>query len=406
MKPVHDIGEILRGVDLDKYGLSHHQKRVLWALRDCRTAALGGHIDACDACGVVKISYNSCRNRHCPKCQGIEKEAWILAREEELLPVTYFHVVFTLPHELNDLCRFAPSVMYDLLFNSAKQTLQQFGRDERWLGAEIGVTMVLHTWGQNLSLHPHVHCIVPNGGLKKDGTWQFPKRGNDKFLFPVLAMQSVYKAVFMKDLNALIHANALNLPPDFSVEKPVYKEWKNALYAKNWVIYAKRPFGGPKQVIDYLGRYTHKVAISNQRIKAADTEGVTFEYKDYKVGGEKKDMRLTTAEFIHRFAQHILPPKFRRLRHYGFLSNAAKGKSLQKARKALKVKQTALLDKAARRAAAKERLLGQQPNRCPCCKTGTLIRIGLLPPMAHQAESMGRAPPVEGAELKDVIWVL
>ena len=187
MKPEHEIGGILRGVNLDKLGLSYHQKRILWALRDCRTAALGGHVDACDSCGNIKISYNSCRNRHCPKCQGVEKEMWLLAQEDELLPVTYFHVVFTLPHEINDLCRYAPSVLYDLLFESGKQTLQQFGRDKRWLGAEIGVTMVLHSWGQNLSLHPHVHCIVPNGGLRKDGEWQFPRKGNEKFLFPVKA---------------------------------------------------------------------------------------------------------------------------------------------------------------------------------------------------------------------------
>ncbi|NJN33186.1 MAG: IS91 family transposase [Saprospiraceae bacterium] len=365
MKPAHEIGEILRGVNLDDFSLSGHQKRVLSALRDCRTAALGGHLDACDDCGQLQISYNSCRNRHCPKCQGVEKEEWLLGREQDLLPVTYFHVVFTLPHELNDLCRYAHagSVLYGLLFESAKQTLQQFGRDSRWLGAEIGVTMVLHTWGQNLSLHPHVHCIVPNGGLKKDGTWQFPKKGNEKFLFPVKAMQSVYKALFMKGLQELIQNKALDLPPNFSLDKPVYKAWKNALYGKDWVIYAKRPFGGPKQVIEYLGRYTHKVAISNHRIQSVDTEGVTFEYKDYKTGGEKKTMRLTMAEFIRRFAQHILPPKFRRLRHYGFLSNASKGKSLAKARQSLGVKAQATLDKAARRAAARERLLGQNPNR-------------------------------------------
>jgi hypothetical protein len=395
-----EIGQLLRGLDLSTYDISGHQKRVLRALGDCRTAALGGHVDACDSCGNVKISYNSCRNRHCPKCQGVEKVAWILGREQDLLPVTYFHVVFTLPHELNDLCRYAPEALYDLLFESAKATLQQFGRDKRWLGAEIGVTMVLHTWGQNLSLHPHIHCIIPNGGLKKDGTWQFPKRGNERFLFPVKAMQSVYKALFMKGLDQAIQSQAINLPPDFSLEKPVYKAWKNTLYAKDWVIYAKRPFGGPKQVIEYLGRYTHKVAITNQRLKSVDTEGVVFAYKDYKTGGdkgEKKEMRLTTAEFIRRFAQHILPPKFRRLRHYGFLSNAAKGKALSKARKALGVKQQQSLDKAQRRALALERLLGENPNRCPCCKEGTLRRIGVLPP--------SRAPPVAGDALKSAIWL-
>ena len=394
-----EIGSILREcferLDLSKY--SHHQRRTLAALRDCRTAALGGHVDACDDCGSLKISYNSCRNRHCPKCQGIEKEMWMLAREEDLLPVTYFHVVFTMPHELNDLCRYDPSVLYGILFDSAWETLNQFGMDERWLGAKMGATMILHTWGQNLSLHPHVHCIVPSGGLKKDGTWQNPKRGNDKFLYPVAAMKSVYKSIFLRKLNEKIQSKTVVLPPTFSLEKSAYKAWKNELYGKEWVIYAKRPFGGPKQVIEYLGRYTHKVAISNHRIQSADNQTVTFEYKDYKTGGDKKTMTLTEAEFVRRFVQHILPPKFRRLRHYGILSNASKGKSLAKARKSLGVQQTQRMDKAARREAARERLLGQNASRCPCCKTGTLHRIGIVPP--------ARAPPRGLDDLSHVIWI-
>ena len=212
-----EIGDILRGSNLvgvqKELGLSTHQMRTLRALRDCRTAALGGHIDACDACGNVKISYNSCRNRHCPKCQGVEKEMWMIAREEELLPVTYFHVVFTIPHELNDLCRYAPETLYALLFDSTWQTLNQFGWDKRWLGAQIGATMILHTWGQNLSLHPHVHCIVPSGGLKKDGRWQHPRKGNEKFLFPVNAMKSVFKAIFLRELNEKIVAKSVALLP-------------------------------------------------------------------------------------------------------------------------------------------------------------------------------------------------
>ncbi len=416
MKAQLEIGEILRGYEGDLTKYSHHQRRVLWALRDCRTAALGGHIDACDACGNIKISYNSCRNRHCPKCQGLEKELWMLAREEELLPVTYFHVVFTLPHELNDLCRYNAEAMYDLLFSSAKQTLQQFGDDKQWLGAQLGITMVLHTWGQNLSLHPHIHCIVPNGGLRKDGTWQYPKKGNEKFLFPVAAMQSVYKALFMKGLHEKIVNKMINLPPDFPIEKSAYKSWKNALYDKTWVIYAKRPFGGPKQVIEYLGRYTHKVAISNHRLKGFDKDKgiVTFEYKDYKDGGKKKEIDLTADEFIRRFVQHILPPKFRRIRHYGFLSNAAKGKSLEKARQSLGMKAQIKRDKAARKEEAMRRMLGESchsggTNQCPCCKDGTMVRVGLIP-----ALSRARSPPtgfIEGVDfchsggMNEVDWL-
>ena len=398
-----EIGEILRGcwsrLDLTKY--SYQQVRTLAALRDCRTSALGGHVDACDSCGILKISYNSCRNRHCPKCQGIEKEAWMLGREADLLPVTYFHVVFTLPHELNDLCRFDPSVLYGILFDSAWATLNQFGQDKRWLGAQTGATMILHTWGQNLSLHPHVHCIVPSGGLKKEGSWQSAKRGNEKFLYPVKAMSGVFKAIFLGKLKEKIASQTVVLPPTFDLEKAAFKAWKNDLYSKPWVIYAKRPFGGPQQIIEYLGRYTHKVAISNHRIQSVDTEGVTFQYKDYKTGGDTKTMTLTEQEFVRRFCQHILPPKFRRLRHYGFLSNASKGKSLEKARQALGVRQQMCLDKAQRKALARERLLGQNPNQCRCCKTGTMQLVGFLPPV--------RPPPTavrDKQDLSNVVWLV
>jgi hypothetical protein len=394
-----DLGAILRGCleRINLSGFSSHQLRTLRALRDCRTAALGGHIDACDGCGHIKISYNSCKNRHCPKCQGFEKELWMLSREEELLPVTYFHVVFTIPHELNDLCRFADEQMYHLLFESARQTLFQFGYDERWLGAQMGVTMILHTWGQNLSLHPHVHCIVPSGGIKKDGTWQSPKKGNEKFLFPVSAMKSVYRGIFMKGLKDLIASKTMNLPPDFPTDKPTYKAFLNVLYEKEWVIYAKRPFGGPKQVIEYLGRYTHKVAISNQRIKSIENERITFAYKDYKDGGKKKEMSLTESEFVRRFAQHILPPKFRRIRHYGFLSNAAKGKALEKVRQSLGVQHQAKMDKAAKKAEALRRMLGDNPSQCRCCKEGTMLRVGIIP--------RARSPSVDVSELSTVIWI-
>jgi hypothetical protein len=399
--PRLEIGAILRGPYFSKtqgVGISFYQRKVLWALRDCRTAALGGHVDSCDACGNIKISYNSCRNRHCPKCQGVEKEAWMIGREDDLLPITYFHVVFTIPHEINDLCRFNPESLYALLFDSAKTTLEQFGNDKRWLGAQVGMTMILHTWGQNLSLHPHVHVIVPNGGLNRDGTWQFPRKGNEKFLFPVKAMQSVYKALFMKGLHALIQSGSMVLPTDFPTKKKDYKVWKEALYQKSWVIYAKRPFGGPQQVIEYLGRYSHKVAISNHRLKAYDSvnETVTFDYKDYADEGKKKEMTLSTEDFIRRFAQHIVPPKFRRIRHYGFLSNAAKGKALAKARISLKVKAEAKRDKSARREAARQRLFGMNPRQCRCCKVGTMVTVGVLLP--------ARAPPDVGNELKNVIW--
>ena len=282
----------------------------------------------------------------------------------------------------------------------------QFGEDKRWLGAQLGATMVLHTWGQNLSLHPHVHCIVPSGGLTKEGEWQNPKKGNEKFLFPINAMKSVFRGIFMKGLKSLIDSKTINLPPDFPQEKTAYKTWLNVLYEKEWVIYAKRPFGGPKQVIEYLGRYTHKVAISNQRIKSFEDGRVTFEYKDYKDGGKKKEMQLTAEEFIRRFTQHILPPKFRRIRHYGFLSNAAKGKALERARHSLGIKAQAKMDSAARKAEALRRMLGENPNQCRCCKEGTMVRIGIIP----RARSPSVVPIVsgctKGAELSTAIWLI
>jgi hypothetical protein len=309
-----------------------------------------------------------------------------------------------LPHELNDLCRYAPQTMYDLLFESAWKTLSQFGHDKRWLGAQIGTTMILHTWGQNLSLHPHVHCIVPSGGLRHNTAkheekrlfWQHPKKGNERFLFPVAAMKTVYRALFMKVLHEKIVAQTMPLPPHFSVEKTAYKAWKNALFQKDWVVYAKRPFGGPKQVIEYLGRYTHKIAISNHRIQHVDNDSVTFEYKDYKTGGDKKTMRLTAAAFIQRFAQHIVPAKFRRMRHYGLLSNASKAKSLTAARKSLGVQAYERRDRSMRKALARERLLGQNPDRCSCCNQGTMQRVGVLPPT--------RAPPSDETLLQHAVW--
>jgi hypothetical protein len=260
-------------------------------------------------------------------------------------------------------------------------------------------------WGQNLSLHPHVHCIVPAGGLKEDGTWHNPKKSGDKFLFPVAAMKGVYRAIFMKSLTEWIKNDTVNLPPDFPKDKPAYKVWRKTLYEKEWGIYAKRPFplasgcaiGGPQQVIEYLGRYTHKVAISNQRLKSFEQGQVTFEYKDYRKDGKKETMSLKVADFVQRFVQHILPPKFRRIRHYGFLSNGVKTKALAKARLSLGLQIQNRMDRAAHKQEAIRRLLGQNPNRCPCCKQGTMQRIGILPRV--------RSPPVAGQELSYAIWL-
>ena len=361
----------------------HHHK-TLRAIQACRTAALGGHIDECNACGHLRISYNSCRNRHCPKCQGINKEMWIIQQEEMLLPIAYFHVVFTLPHELNELCLYNPKQMYDLLFHAAWHTLNSFAKDPKWLGATSAATMVLHTWSQKLILHPHVHCIVPNGGLTKEDNWQFPKKGNGNFLFPVPALKKVYRGFFLAKLKKLIQQGTLTLPPNFPTGYK-YQLWKNILYQKDWVVFTKKPFSGVKHVVDYLARYSHRVAITNRRIKVISENTVSFEYKDYKDQAKKKIMTLKGTEFLRRFCLHILPKGFRKVRQYGFTSNAAKSKAIPKARIALGLKLQQLSSRKQRKQLALNRLFDTDINQCPCCKNGKLVLI--------YGWAQARAPP-------------
>jgi hypothetical protein len=331
------------------------QLRTLDAIKRCRTAAPGSHVDGCTSCGHLRISYNSCRNRHCPKCQGAQREKWIQAREDELLPVPYFHVVFTLPDTLNRLCLYKPKLLYDLLFKTAWSVMNTFGQDHKWLGAGTGMISILHTWGQTMTLHPHLHCIVPGGGLTKQGKWKQAK-SDGKYLFNVRAMSAVYRGRFIAALKE-------QLPQQMT------KELINALYKHKWVVYAKRPFSGPQSVIEYLGRYTHKIAISNHRIKNIGEEKVSFAYKDYRHGSVKKEMTLEAMEFIRRFSLHVLPKGFVRIRHYGICSSSAKDKS------ALVIK--AQLPMAAQLSAvvAKASAAVYNPKQCPCCRKETMETV-------------------------------
>ncbi len=267
--------------------------------------------------------------------------------------------------------------MYDLLFESAWFILNTFSRDQKWLGAQSAATMLLHTWGSNLSLHPHIHCIVPNGGITKNGDWQKPRRGNAKFLYPILAMNKVYKAYFLKRLRQHLEAGELILPSNFPMKND-YLKWKEILYKKEWVVYAKPPFGGVKNVIKYLARYSHRVAISNHRILNIENRKVSFFYKDYKVGGKKKVMMLSGKHFLQRFCLHILPSRFRRIRHYGFLSNAAKKKKLSQARTALLNMTVLAMSKAQRKALAVRRVFGASADLCPCCRQGQMIIVDVI----------------------------
>lgn len=328
-------------------GINSWQLRTLRAIKDCRTVALGGHVDACDGCNHIQISYNSCRNRHCPKCQGHKRVQWIEARETELLPVPYFHVVFTLPDDLNSLALYKPNIVYDALFKAAWETIEAFTGK----GNKAGMISILHTWGQNLSLHPHIHCIIPGGFVDRNGVWKFSKK-DGKFLFPVKAMSQVYRAKYV----ALLRASELD------VEQTTY----DALFKKQWVVYAKRPFGSPSSVVEYLGRYTHKIAISNHRILSIDDHTVTISYKDYRAEGQKKTMTLSHGEFIRRFALHILPKRFVRIRHYGFLSSTWK-------RFKLADLQTKLTGKGLPQLPIK--IKRTYHKSCPCCKTGRMITL-------------------------------
>jgi predicted Zn-ribbon and HTH transcriptional regulator len=342
-----EVAGVLRvlGEDVEKIGLNTHQLRHLSAIGKCRTAELGGHVDKCSDCGSIHISYNSCRNRHCPKCQGHKREEWMQARIGELLPVPYFHVVFTLPDKLSVLAMRHPQTVYGLLFASAWETLQTFFNRQ---GVKGGMISILHTWGQNLSLHPHLHCIVPGGGVDKNGQWK-NIRSDGKYLFPVKGLSKMFRAKYVEKLRG---------------EKIALHSFTQTLFETDWVVYAKRPFGSTHSIIEYLGRYTHKVAISNHRIKAVDRLKVAFEYKDYRKNGRKGVMSLSNQEFIRRFALHILPAGFVRIRHYGILSGTWKRVRLPALQRQLGVKlQSPNPQK------------GTLLHRCPHCKTGTLVTI-------------------------------
>lgn len=338
-------------MQLDQITGNRWKLRTLRAIAACRTPALGYHIDQCSNpdCNKIQISYNSCRNRHCPKCQGHQREEWIRKRESELLNIPYYHTVFTLPDELNRLCLANPKIMYDALFKIAWSVVKDFAANPKFLGAKTGMIAILHTWGQNLSLHPHLHCIVPGGGVGPTGKWKHA-RGRDKYLFPVKSMSRVFRARYAEFLRA-----------HYLVEEDLFR----LLFRKDWVVYCKRPFYGPQQVIEYLGRYTHKIAISNHRIKSIDENSVRFTAKDYRKGGEKYLVELSDLEFIRRFSLHILPRGFTRIRHYGILGSAIKNIFLPR----LKDETGEVI------------LPARDPvkhNTCPCCKKGILVTIALF----------------------------
>jgi hypothetical protein len=324
-RPTLEVADIIRAagdsfIERNRNHLAWPQLKVLRAIRDCRTAALGGHLDRCSRCGHQAISYNSCRNRHCTKCQTNARKRWLAKQSEDLLPVPYFHVVFTLPHDLSAVVLQNKKLLYDLLFRASAETLIEIAADPKHLGAEIGFLSVLHTWGQNLHHHPHVHCVVPAGGMAPDRSrWV---HSQPAFFLPVRVLAKVFRGKFVDALKHLFRAHKLGFQGSLRAlaEPNLFRRFLRRLHRHDWVVYAKPPFGGSEHVLQYLARYTHRVAISNHRLIAFEDGKVTFRWKDYAHGNKKRKMTVSTDEFLRRFLLHVLPRGFVRIRHFGFLA--------------------------------------------------------------------------------------
>jgi Putative transposase/Transposase zinc-binding domain len=359
--------------------LCRAQRRALRAIAACRTAALGGHRAVCTTCGAERITYNSCRNRHCPKCQRVATERWLTARRREVLPIPYFHVVFTLPHALNPLAQSHPQLLYRLLFHSAASTLLRFGRDPRHLGGDLGITAVLHTWGQTLTQHVHVHCVVTGGALARDGTRWIPARPT--FLFPVRALAKVFRGRFLAGLRRAFDQGALHLTGGLAplAEPGEFAAWLEELRAQAWVVYCKPPFAGPEHVLAYLGRYTHRVALSNNRLLALTEGRVRFRWRDYADGDRVKVMELEVDEFLRRFLLHVVPDGFVRIRHFGLLANRRRAAALAQCRVLLAHPPPPVAPPESVRDLL-FRLTGVDIERCPVCQQGVLHLIAVLGP--------------------------
>ena len=384
MAPSVGLADILRSHGqsyLATHTLSAVQERAWRAIVACRTPLLGGHVECCDQCGVIRYMYHSCRNRHCPQCQTRAKEAWVALRRRELLPVPYFHLVFTLPHVINGLANCDSRTLYTLLFGAVANTLNDFAANPRWLGGTPSFTLVLHTWKQDLGRHLHVHTLVAGGARTADAKWASPRRG---FLFPVRALSSVFRGKFLAGLDAARG----QLRHDAAQSDTLWRNLFAALRRHDWVVYAKQPLGGPAQVLEYLGRYTHRVAISNERILGMDGSVVRFRVRDSAHGNRKRMVCMAAGEFIGRFLLHVLPNGFKRIRHYGLLGPAHKAANLAAARAALQAPtpdQVVLepVEGFMRRVASIEWLC------CPHCREGRFGVVAAIPPAQ-------RSPPPRG----------
>jgi len=367
--------------------VSSARRRVMRRLTACRTAALGGHVESCDRCDYERIAYNSCRDRHCPKCQASARAAWVDAREGDLLPVPYFHVVFTVPAQIAAIALQNKKVMYGILMRAAADTLLQIAADPKHLGAEIGILSVLHTWGQTLVHHPHVHCLVPGGGLGGDGpSWIACQPG---FFLPVAVLSTVFRGKFLDRTRRAFACGELRFQGELEslADPESFARHLKSTYAHPWVVYSKPPFGGAGQVLRYLARYTHRVAIANSRIVAISEGKVRFRYKDYAHGGRPRTMTLTGVEFLRRFLQHVLPKGFVRIRSYGLLANSVRATRLAACRTSLGVAEHPPAS------SPSEVAPSTLCRRCPACKVGTLVVGKRLPPFSLLI-LRSRSPPV------------
>jgi len=383
-RPALEVADIFRdhGAAWRRANAGHvslDQLKVMSAIERCRTAVLGGHVARCEKCSHTLIAYNSCRNRHCPKCQGAAAKEWLAERETELLPVPYFHVVFTLPRPIADIAYQNKAVIYRLLFKAAAETTLTIAADPRYLGASIGITAVLHTWGSAMTHHPHVHMIVPGGGISADGSRWVACRPN--FFLPVRVLSRLFRRLLLKMLVAAHAAGRLAFFGDHGAlaDKKTFAAFLGPLRKAEWVVYAKKPFGGPQAVLTYLSRYTHRVAISNRRLISADASGVTFKWKDYRIEGPDryKAMTLPTDEFIRRFLMHVLPKGLHRIRHYGLFASSNRAANLARTRELLAVPPRVV--KPGTDAPSEPDQPRALPRPCPCCG-GRMIIIETFEP--------------------------
>jgi hypothetical protein len=397
-RPALEVADIFRTFG-DAYRRSHrlplHHLKTMRAIEVCRTAVLGGHLEQCNACGHQRPVYNSCRNRHCPKCQALAKAKWLADRQAELLPVGYFHNVFTLPHELNPLLAANQALLYSLLFRAGAETLQAFAADpEHGLGGQLGFTAVLHTWDQKLLYHVHLHCVIAGGALAFDGSRWIAARRN--YLFSVHALSRAFRDRYVHGLQKLWASGRLEFPGRLAplAQASAFEKFVEPLAEKDWVVYSQAPFAGPEKVLDYLSRYTHRVAISNHRLRSLNDDQVTFDYRDRRDGNRLKQLTLPAFEFIRRFLQHVVPRGFCRIRHFGFLGNRVKEERLSRCRILLGQAPSVVPEVPTDPVGLLLHLTGVDVTHCPRCQVGTMVVVERFPKRApSRAESRTQAIP-------------